>query len=234
MALKKELVFEGLRRMFLSDENVDLKNPLSIQDFCLGRDLGVRPASLKLGKVGSWTGDYRWLELFSRKVKNPIYVLFNVWKADEFAPRPVLRCPSKRKKIEKAKAKEEIQSEYVLIVGRGNETEQHLSLKLDFEKYIVGQPNKKVRIFHDGEPNPLKTCPKRRLDALKSIRKRVPTLFRLNVDENAWLGRITERRRYSINNEDIYDMLLKLAIYASYLDKFKSKYRKRMDKRIFV
>ena len=216
MALKRDLVFEGLKRMLESEERLDTSKPPNILGFRLGRDLGMKTASIALGRTGTWPSNYRWFELFNG-TKTHNFVMINVWRASDFMPKPQSNRGNQQ----------DIPADHLgftpcdlLIVGRGNATEQHLSLMLDFNKNIIGKPNKKVHVYHDGDLSLSRSYKTAREEVLRSIKAKMP-VFRNNSNAQALLGRLTERKKYSVNQEDISDMILRLAVYAHLLDPYR-------------
>jgi len=216
MALKIGLVFDGLKRMLESDERLDISIPTSIPGYRFGRDLGIKTASITLDKIGAWPGNYRWFELFNGTTTLN-FVMINVWRASDFTPKPQSNRGNQQ----------DVPADYLgftpcdmLIVGRGNATEQHLSLMLDFKKNIIGKPNKKVHVYHDGDLTLSRSYITAKEEVLSQVKAKMP-VFKNNSSDQALLGKFTERKNHSVNHEKILDMLLRLAVYAHLLDTFR-------------
>lgn len=223
MTLKKALVFEGLRNMLMADEKLDILSSPNIQGFHFNRDLGVRSTTMEFGKEGGWSGNYRWFELYKDQV-NLNFVFFNLHKPEDFTKKPVNK--KRRRKVEKVVNYQETlcySPKELFIVGRGNASKQQISLLLEFEKDIVGKPNKKVHCFHDGDLTLWKHYRIKGKDVMNNVKASVPML-RNRMNDLVLLGKITERKNFSINDEDIADMLLRLAIYAHLLHVFRDNY----------
>jgi len=222
MALKKDLVFEGLRNMLVADERLACSSSPNISGYHFGRDLGVRSTTMQFGEIGSWTGIYRWFELFHQE-KSLNFVMFNVHKSEEFTKRSVIKKRRNDVKQDDTGQKVLIYSPSdLLVVGRGNQSEQHISLMLNFENNIIGRPNKKVHLYHDGDLTLWKHYRRTNEEVMEEVKASLPML-RNWMNDLVLLGKTTERKNYSINDKDIADMLLKLAIYAHLIDIIRSK-----------
>lgn len=203
MTLKKELVIDGLKEMLKTSEISNINNNPSIPGFHFNRDLGLKYTSFNYNK-DNWFGNYRWFELFQNN-SSLNFVFFDIRRADDRTKN----------------GSEQLNPLDQLVVGCGTESQQYLSLLLDFGKNIVGKPNKKIHILHDGDLSLWKPSPLCAKEVREEVEKEAPFLFPPNIMDMVWLGKITERKKYSFNHEDVSDMLLRLAVYAHLLRKIR-------------
>lgn len=67
MALKIDLVFEGIRNMLMADERLARPSSLNISGYHFGKDLWWKYSFIKYVGLRAWQGTYRWLELQRNK-----------------------------------------------------------------------------------------------------------------------------------------------------------------------
>lgn len=194
--------FIGLGNLLHSDEQL-LPRKLTIGGFCFSNDLRVRYASIGNSGGGDWSGDYRWLAL-DKNGESFNFTMFSVTETETIVDDPVFGTRD---------------SYIAFIVGRGNPRQQHAALQLDLTDLLGYIDGESIGIFHDGRLTAGATGAAKKRDVVAYIKTNAPYL--LNEDGLIDLGSIRLREHYSINDSDIYNMLLRSAVYCYYRDCFR-------------
>lgn len=199
---------QGLRDALHSTEQLT-PSVRTISGFTFSKDLGLRSTHIGNTSGGLWDDDYRWIAL-DKDRSNLNFCMFNILQSQEYFKDPVYGTRN---------------SSEIFLVGRGNARDQHASLQLNLGSCLFRADENTVGITHNGRLTVGKSGSAKSSDVLQYVKSEAPYL--IGDDELVHLGNVRLKSHYSLNDPDVYDLLLRSAIYAHYRDCFRDTIRKR-------
>jgi hypothetical protein len=185
---------------FLFDEKTKI-NTLSITNFKLINDEGIRFTTFGNSAGGSFAGDYRYWILEDSKKENQIISISIMGKLSS----------TNHPKFGNSKGLT------LLLVAIDNFENSHLSLELSIDRF-TNFNNNYAEIIHDGTLTVGNKGRVKNLDVINFISEKRPTLIK---DNKIYLGKLTLTEEININQQETKSFLENIIDYAILRDEFR-------------